>query len=88
MGKSRTVDELGKTHFMIPINLRPPDSTGIFFSRTIVSFAMNNNTSIQATLLLTTRFAIFSQRQCQGQRLIRIAGPAVLPMPYFNILPR
>ena len=63
MGKSRTVDELGKTHFMIPINLRPLDSTGIFFSRTIVSFAMNNNPFIQATLPLTTWFAIFSQAQ-------------------------
>jgi len=29
MGKSRTVDELGKRHFVIPINLRGPNSTGI-----------------------------------------------------------
>ncbi|KZT03613.1 uncharacterized protein LAESUDRAFT_328454 [Laetiporus sulphureus 93-53] len=28
MGKSRTVDELAKTHFLIPINLRPPESIG------------------------------------------------------------
>lgn len=30
MGKSRTVDELGKQHFVIPINLRGPHSTGNF----------------------------------------------------------
>lgn len=28
MGKSRTVDELGKTHFVMPINLRGSHSTG------------------------------------------------------------
>ena len=28
MGKSRTVDELGKQHFSIPMNLRDPKSTG------------------------------------------------------------
>jgi hypothetical protein len=30
MGKSRTVDELGKKYFSIPINLREANSTGIF----------------------------------------------------------
>lgn len=59
MGKSRTTDELGKTHFVIPINLRNADSTGICFSRTIISFPVNNNTSFQVTLLLTTRLGIF-----------------------------
>ena len=29
MGKSRAVDELGKEHFSLPINLREPESTGI-----------------------------------------------------------
>jgi hypothetical protein len=43
MGKSRTVDELGKEHFSILINLRDARSTGIFFSCTIVSFAVTNN---------------------------------------------
>jgi hypothetical protein len=28
MGKSRTVDELAKHHFVIPLNLRGPNSTG------------------------------------------------------------
>jgi hypothetical protein len=32
MGKSRTVDELGKTHFVIPINLRDSHSTGDVYS--------------------------------------------------------
>jgi hypothetical protein len=31
MGKSRTVDELGKKHLSIPINLRDAKSTGISF---------------------------------------------------------
>jgi hypothetical protein len=31
MGKSRTVDELGKNHFSIPINLRDKQSSGIVF---------------------------------------------------------
>jgi hypothetical protein len=44
MGKSRTVDELGKEHFSIPINLRVARSTGIFFPCVIVSFAVTNNT--------------------------------------------
>jgi hypothetical protein len=30
MGKSRTVDELGKKHFSIPINLREANSTGMY----------------------------------------------------------
>jgi hypothetical protein len=29
MGKSRTLDELGKKHFVIPINLRSATSTGV-----------------------------------------------------------
>lgn len=28
MGKSRTVDELAKDHFVIPLNLQKEDSTG------------------------------------------------------------
>ena len=32
MGKSRTVDELAKTHFVIPMNLRDAASSGAFFS--------------------------------------------------------
>jgi hypothetical protein len=28
MGKSRTVDELGKLHFVIPMNLRGKDTSG------------------------------------------------------------
>src|SRR6202022_3495122 len=31
IGKSRTVDEMGKVHFSIPINLRDADSTGLFY---------------------------------------------------------
>ena len=31
MGKSRTVDELGKSHFVIPINLRSKHSTGAVY---------------------------------------------------------
>ena len=62
MGKSRTVDELGKEHFSIPIILRDARSTGIFFSCVIVSFTVTNNiapASFQATLLPTTRFETF-----------------------------
>ena len=44
MGNSRTVDELGKEHFSIPIILRDARSTGIFFSCVIVSFTVTNNT--------------------------------------------
>ena len=33
MGKSRTMDELAKYHFVIPLNLREADSTGISSSR-------------------------------------------------------
>jgi hypothetical protein len=29
MGKSRVVDEMSKSHFVIPVNLRQPESTGI-----------------------------------------------------------
>jgi hypothetical protein len=29
MGKSRMIDELSKDHLVIPINLRPPGSTGV-----------------------------------------------------------
>ena len=32
MGKSRTVDELGKQHFSIPMNLRDATSTGAIVS--------------------------------------------------------
>lgn len=41
MGKSRTVDELGKEHFSIPLNLRDEKSTGIFRSHIIISFMTN-----------------------------------------------
>ena len=29
MGKSRTVDEMGREHFVIPINIRHPESRGM-----------------------------------------------------------
>ena len=40
MGKSRTVDELGKTHFVIPINLRGSHSTGDVYSL-FISISIN-----------------------------------------------
>ena len=35
MGKSRTVDEMSKRHFVIPMNLREADSTGRFIALTV-----------------------------------------------------
>ena len=35
MGKSRTVDEMSKRHFVIPVNLREADSTGRFIVLTV-----------------------------------------------------
>jgi len=35
MGKSRTVDEMSKLHFVIPMNLRKADSTGRFIALTV-----------------------------------------------------
>lgn len=35
MGKSRTVDEMSKRHFVIPMNLREADSTGQFIALTV-----------------------------------------------------
>ena len=62
MGKSRTVDELGKKHFSIPINLRDAKSTGIFFFLRHCWFCSDQYTcavSFQAILLPTMRFEIF-----------------------------
>ncbi|KAG6883444.1 hypothetical protein C0993_006159, partial [Termitomyces sp. T159_Od127] len=36
-GKSRTIDELGKTMLVIPLNLRPPEHTG----KAVVSFLLD-----------------------------------------------
>jgi len=33
MGKSRTVDEMGRKHFVIPINVRHPQSQGMYIVR-------------------------------------------------------
>ena len=32
MGKSRAVDEISKTHFVIPVVLRDPNTTGLVFA--------------------------------------------------------
>jgi len=35
LGKSRTVDEMSKRHFVIPMNLRAAGSTGRFIALTV-----------------------------------------------------
>lgn len=41
MGKSRTVDELGKKHFSIPINPREAKSTGMLFHPLLILTSIN-----------------------------------------------
>ena len=36
MGKSRTMDEMSKSHFVIPIKLRQPGSSGILIIYSII----------------------------------------------------
>jgi hypothetical protein len=38
MGKSRAIDELAKHYFVIPINLRHPDSTGTVYGHNMSWF--------------------------------------------------
>ena len=85
MGKSRTVDELGKEHFSIPINLRDARSTGIFSSCVIVSFAVTNNMHPHLSRLPSCRPRGLRLFDNQMQRMNCIAGLAVLSMLCFSI---
>jgi len=60
MGKSRTVDELGKTHFVIPINLRGSHSTGDVYSLFVsISINLSYFIAFQGFLLLMTTCETF-----------------------------
>ena len=63
MGKSRTVDELSKSHFVIPLNLRSADSTGIKFLSFMYA-AHNVDLDTQGFLHPTILF----ETSCPGQK--------------------
>jgi len=59
MGKSRMVDELGKTHFVIPINLRAQHSTGTVYPLFMLMPITEVLDYFQGFLLLIIKYGTF-----------------------------
>ena len=79
MGKSRTVDELSKSHFVIPLNLRSADSTGIKILLFMYA-AHNVNFDTQGILQPTIPFETSCPGQPQNERVMHLS---VLSLKHF-----